>query len=207
VKLRRGLKTEDACTMHRPVRKHFPRNPYAVNNVNDVWELDLMDVQNLAKYNDKFKYLLSVIDVFSKFLYIVPLKSKTGPAVASAFTSILNDSRKRPIWVRTDKGKEFLNKNFQDALKRAGIQFQVCKNPDAKCAIVERVHRTIRDKLYKYFTYQSTYRYIEVLPKFVKAYNDTVHTSTGMAPSKVTDRAILTIWKRAQQSNVFSAHK
>jgi hypothetical protein len=146
-----------------------------------------------------------VIDVFSKFLLIIPLKSKTGPAVASAFLSIFESPKykkplhTRPIWVRTDKGKEFLNKNFQDALRREGIQFQTCKNPDVKCAIVERVHRTIRDKLYKYFTYRNTYRYIDVLPKFVEAYNDTVHTATGMAPSKVSNRDILAIWKRAQQ--------
>jgi hypothetical protein len=52
------LETQDAYTMHRPIRKHFPRNPYTVNNVNEVWELNLMDLQNLAKYNDKFKFLL-----------------------------------------------------------------------------------------------------------------------------------------------------
>jgi hypothetical protein len=126
-----------------------------------------MDVQNLAKYNDKLMYFLSVIDVYNKFLHIVPPKSKTAPAVASAFTYILNDPRRLPIWVRTDRGKEFLNKTFQDSLKREGIQFQVCKHPDVNCSIVERVHRTIRDKLYKYFTNRN--KYIDVLPKFVKA--------------------------------------
>jgi len=72
-------------------------------------------------------------------------------------------------------------------LKREGIQFQVCRNPDVKCSVFERAHRTIRDRLYKYFTYKNTYMYIDVLPKFVKAYNDTVHSATGMAPSRVTD--------------------
>jgi transposase InsO family protein len=146
--------------------------------MNDTWELDLMDVQNLAKYNDSHKYLLSAIDVFSKYLHIVPLKSKTGPAVASAFLSIFDDAkykkthRTRPISVRTDRGKEFLNKHFQDALKSENIEFQLCRNPDVKCAVIERVHCTLRDKLYKYFTYKNTYKYIDVLPKFVKAYND-----------------------------------
>jgi len=72
-------------------------------------------------------------------------------------------------------------------LKREGIQFQVCKNPDVKCSVVERSHRTIRDRLYKYFTYKNSYRYIDVLPKFVKAYNNTIHSTTGMAPSRVTN--------------------
>ena len=77
----------------------------------DVWECDLMDVQSLSKYKDKYKYLLSVIDTFSKYLHIVPLRSKTGTAVSSAFQSILakysNPVRRHPVWVRTDRAKSF----------------------------------------------------------------------------------------------------
>ena len=77
----------------------------------DVWECDVVDVQALGKLSDKYKYILSVIDVFSKFQHMVPLKSKTGTAAASAFESIFRDTkysgRRRPIWVRTEKGKEF----------------------------------------------------------------------------------------------------
>jgi len=61
--------------------------------------------------------------------------------------------------------------------------FQVYRYPDLKCAVVERVHRTIHNRPYKYFTYKNTYRYIGVLPKFVNTYNDTVHSTTGMEPS------------------------
>ena len=84
-------------------------------------------------------------------------------------------------------------------LKREGIQFQVCKNPDVKSSVVASTHRTNRDRLYKYFTYKNTYRYIDVLANFVKAYNDTVHSSMGMAPSRVTDSDILAIWKRMKE--------
>ena len=165
--IRAWLERQDVYTLHRRVRKRFPRNPYSVNNVMDVWECDLVDVQALRKFNDNFKYILSVIDVFSKFLHMIPLKFKTGTAVTAAFQSVLGDpkysrSRRRPIWVRTDKGKEFLNRTFQDMLKREGIQFQVCKNPDVKCSVVERAHRTIKNRIYKYFTYKKrqlqTYR-------------------------------------------------
>jgi hypothetical protein len=196
------LEKQEAYTLHKPVRKRFPKNPYNINNLMDVWECDLVDVLALSKFNDNFKYLLTVIDVFSKFLHIVPLKSKSGPTVTSTFKSIFKDNRyskpvkSRPIWVQTDKGKEFLNTTFQYMLKHENIQFQVCRSPDVKCSIIERVHRTIRDKLYKYFTYKNTYRYVEVLEKFVTAYNNSVHTSTGLAPSKVTNSDILAIWKR-----------
>ena len=88
----------------------------------DVWEFDLMDMRSLSKYNDRYKYLLSVIDVFSKSLHIVPLRAKTSAAVSSAFRSILakysKPVRRRPIWVRTDKGKEFMNGIFQALLRK-----------------------------------------------------------------------------------------
>jgi len=133
------LEKQDAYTLHRSVKKRFARDPYSVNNVMDVWEWDLVDVRALGKYNDKYVYILSVIDAFSKFLHLIPLKSKTDTAVSSAFQSIFKDPRystRRPIWLRTEKGKEFLNRQFQDMLKREGIQFQVCKNTDVKCSVV-----------------------------------------------------------------------
>ena len=70
------------------------------------------------------------------------------------------------------------------------------RNPDVKCAVVERVNRTLRDKLYGYFTYKNTYRYIDVLPEFVKVYNATVHSTTGIAPGNVRDTDVLTIWNK-----------
>ena len=101
------LLKQDAYILHRPVRKRFPRNPYTVTNVMDVWESDLMYMESLSKYNDKYKYLLSVIDTFLIYLHIAPLRSKTGTAVNSAFRSILakysKPLRRRPVWVRKDK--------------------------------------------------------------------------------------------------------
>ena len=187
--------------MHRPVRKRFPSNPYTVTNVMDVWDCDLMDMQSLSKYNDNYNYLLSVKDTFSKYLHIVPLRPKSGTAACSAFLSILAKYsklvRRRPVWVRTDRGKEFLNRTFQTMLRKEGIQFQVCRDPNVKCAIVERSNRTIREKLYRYMSFKNTYRYIDVLPRFVRGYTDSVHSATGMAPSKVRHSEILAIGKTA----------
>jgi len=155
------LEKQDAYTLHRLVRKRFARNPYTVTNVMDVWECYLLDVQSYAKYNDNFKYILAVTDVFSKFLYLIAVKTKSGPAVTAAFRSIFDDKPKlstwRHVWVRTDRGEEFLNKEFQYMLLVEGIQFQVCRNLDVKCAVVDRAHRIICDRLYKYFTYKNTF--------------------------------------------------
>jgi len=157
----------------------------------------------LKKYNNNYRYLLQVIDVFSKYLHSVPLRTKTGKEVAAAaIESIFRDPkytkpiRRRPVWVRRDKGKEFLNTQFQTLLKREGIEFQVCRNPDVNCAVVERVNRTLRDKLHRYFTYKNTYKYTDVQPKFVTGYNATVHSTTGMAPADVSETNVLTIWNK-----------
>jgi len=142
--------------------------------------------------------------VFSKYLHSVPLRTKAGNEVATALESIFRDPkytkpiRRRPVWVRTDKGKEFLNTQFQKMLKREGIEFQACRNSDVKCAVVERVNRNLRDKLHRYFTYKNTYHYLDVLPIFIKGYNASVHSSTGMAPADVRDTDVLTFWNKMQ---------
>jgi hypothetical protein len=119
----------------------------------DLWECDLLDVHSLEKYN-MYKNILSVIDVFLSYLHLVPVKSNSGPAVTSAFRSLFydDDDSRRPVWVRTDKCKEFLNKHFQEMLRDEGIHFQVCRNPDLKCAVVELAHRTTNVRLFRYIT-------------------------------------------------------
>lgn len=111
----------------------------------NVWECDLLDVQAYAKFNENHIYILSLIEVFSEFLHKIPVKTKSESFIALAFRSIFDVpkySRRRTIWVRTDKGKNMFR-------NEGTIQFQVCRNPDLKCAVVERVHRTIHDRLYK----------------------------------------------------------
>jgi hypothetical protein len=81
-------------------------------------------------------------------------------------------------------------------LQQEEIEQRTCKNPDVKFAVVERAHRTIRDKLYGYFSYKNTYRYIHVLQKFVDEYNHTVHNTTGMAPAEVGGSDIHKNWRR-----------
>jgi len=190
--IRDWLEKQDAYTLHRPIRMRYALNPYTMYNVMDVWEYDLVEVRALGKFNDKYKYVLSVIDVFSKYLHLVHLRSKTGTAVASEFISIFEDFNRRrsPVWVRTEKGKEFLNKHFQETLKRQSIQFQVCRNPDVKSRVAERCINISPTK--------NTYRYIDVLPKFVRAYNDTDHSAPGMEPSRKIYSDVLAIWKRME---------
>jgi hypothetical protein len=87
-----------------------------------------------------------------------------------------------------------VNAKFRKLLDTEGIKMRVCRNPDVKCVIVERFNRTLTFKLYKWFTWKNTHRYVDVLEKFVSGY--AVHSSTGMAPSLVSYKDVLRIWER-----------
>jgi transposase InsO family protein len=100
------------------VRKTFSRNPYTVINLDNTRETDLTELSALAKYNSNYKYLLNVIDVFSRYAWSVPLKHKTGRSVATALATIFQD--RKPYIMKSDKGTEFVNATVQQYLKREG---------------------------------------------------------------------------------------
>jgi hypothetical protein len=157
----------------------------------DVWECDLVDVQGLSKYKDGIKYLWSVIDVFSKYLHVVLLKSKTGPSVTAEFQSVLKEPtcskpvRRRPVWLQTDRGKNSRMDRFRTYWS-ANPSISRVQETRREVRSRGRAHRKQWNKLYRYFTYENTYRFVSVLQHFVKAYNSTVHTTHGMAPAAVT---------------------
>ena len=109
-----------------------------VNGVDEIWASDLIDMQAFSKDNNGIKYLLTVIDISSKFVWIVPLKRKTGQEVAHAFSKILRKRKPCKVWV--DKGKEFYNKDVQklDSLYST-------ENEEKSC-VIERFNRAIKEK-------------------------------------------------------------
>ena len=178
------LRKQDAYTLHKPVRLTFRRRKTFTLGINDLYQADLVDISALSKYNDSNKYLLTCIDVFSKYAWVIPLKSKTGSDMVKAFSKILLYSQ--PTHLQTDKGTEFLNKNFQLLLHENDIAFYTSENDDIKASVVERFNRTIKTKMWKYFTYKNTYRYLDVLQDLVDSYNNTYHRSIGMTPNQVS---------------------
>ena len=109
---------ELADELHKPIRKKFQKRLVFAKNVDDIWAADLVEMQSLARFNNGNKYILMVIDVFSKYGWAVALKSKTGIAVADALRSIFRKEKKRPAMLWTDKGKEFYNKHVADVLRK-----------------------------------------------------------------------------------------
>lgn len=189
------LQSQEPYTLHRPLRKKFPRNRYVVYNKDELWQADLNDMQSLQQENDGYRYLLTVIDVFSKYAWAKPLKKKTGAAITNAFETIFHESGRKPLKLQTDKGKEFTNHVFQAFLKKQDIHYYTTNNPDIKASIVERFNRTLKARMWRYFTYYSSYRYVDVLPQLLHAYNHRVHRSIKMAPADVNDGNILQVWR------------
>jgi hypothetical protein len=111
------------------------------------------------------------------------LKNKSGNTLTKAFSSLINE--RKPNYHQTDKETEFLNSAFQKLLSDNNIKFYTSENEDIKCALVERWHRTLKSKMWRYFTHKSTLRYLDVLDDIVTSYNNSFHRSIKMAPSEV----------------------
>lgn len=158
-------------------------------------------------YNDGVKYLLVVIDCFSKFMFVEPLKKKTTEAVIAAFKNIFQRSDVRCERLQTDKGGEFDSKKFREFMKLNNIKFNVTNNPDTKACIAERSLRTLKGKIYKYLTYANTFRYIDVLDAIVHSYNNGYHRSIKMAPADVKADNILQVYKNIEMSQMTNVKK
>ena len=184
------LSGEFTYTLHKPLRKKFLRNPIIVEDIDQQWEADLVDMQEFQSQNDNYKYILTVIDVLSKYAWVVPLKDKSAKSIVEAFKIILQGNRK-PFFIRTDQGKEFVNQNFKRFIKPKDIHHFTSKNTDIKCAIVERFNRTLKGRMFKYFTSKGTRRYIDILQDLVDAYNSSYHRSIKMRPIDANDSKFL----------------
>jgi len=179
------LAKQDAYTLHKPRRVRFPRRKTYSKGIADLYQIDLVDVTNLSSFNDGIRYILTSVDVFSKKAWAVSVRTKTGRDVANAFEKILSDGK--PNMVQSDKGTEFLNSTFQSMLKRHGIKFYTSENEDLKAAVVERFNRTLKTKMFRYFTFKNTKRYVDILADLLHSYNNTYHRSIGMTPSEVNE--------------------
>lgn len=204
-KVRSFLQSQDVHTLNRSVHRTFKRNHYYVYYINDLWQIDLADVSQYAKQNDNYRYLMTVVDVLTKFAIVHPLRSKTALEVTKAFQRILTTSgRGIPKAVSSDKGKEFKNKHFSALLTGHGIKQQFLLTTSLfKASVVEIFNRTLKTKLFKYLTTKASnnHRYIDVLQDIVNSYNDTVHSVTGMKPSAVRPEHVPYIYHQTHKKH------
>ena len=143
-------------------------------------------MQLITKFNKGFRFLLCVIDVFSKYAWVVPLKVKKGVSIVNAFQKILDDSNRKPNKIWVDKGSEFYNNSFKKWLKDNDIEMYSIHN-EGKSVVAERFIRTLKTKIYKYMTSVSKNVYIYKLDNIVDEYNNTYHRTIKMKPVDVKD--------------------
>ena len=134
-------------------------------HIDQIFASYLVELQPLSIFNKGFKYLLMVIDVFSKYGWISPLNDKKGETVTEAFKSIVKGGRK-PHYLWTDKGKEFYNKHLKELLDKHNITLYSTENEE-KCSVVERRNRTMKNKMWKMFTTNNNTIYYDKLDNLV----------------------------------------
>ena len=147
-----------------------------MNAFDEIWAAYLIDIQAFSKDDNRIKYLLTVIDLFSKFVWIFPFKRKNGQEVASTFSRILKERRPGKMWV--DKGREFYNNDVQKLVKLNSTE-----NEEKSC-VIERFNRTIKEKMIK--SANNTRKLLMVLNLLVDQYNNTIHSSIKISPKKAS---------------------
>lgn len=173
--------------LHKPARKNYPRRRVILRGLNDLFQADLVEMIPYEKSNRGYRYILVVINAFSKYVWAVPVKRKTGEEVGKAMRTVLISLKTPPKNVQTDMGKEFYNKDFQTLMKKYGINhYSTFSN--LKGSIVERCNRTLKNIMWKEFSLRGSYRWLDLLPMIVKQYNATKHSTTGLKPIDVNTR-------------------
>ena len=178
-------KYQFANELHKPIIKKFIKRKVYSSFKDNIWGVDLVDMQSLSKYNKGIKYLLCAIDLFSNYAWVIPLKDKKGTSIVNAFQKIISKERKpNKIWV--DQGSEFYNQSLKDFLKMNNIEMHSTFN-EGKSVVAERLIRTLKNKIFKHMTAISKNVYFDVLDDIANKYNNTIHRTIKMEPIDVTD--------------------
>ena len=180
--IKRFLQKKDAYSLHLPRKRNFPRKRVIVSGINHLWQIDLVDMGSLEKENDGFKWIFTCIDVFSKKAQAIALKNKNQTTTSEAFSKMIKNLKVRRV--QADKGTEFFKVTFKKLLKDNGIVLY-STNSDLKASVVERFNRTLKEKMWRYFTNKGNKRWIDILDKLLKSYNNSYHRSIKRSPNQV----------------------
>ena len=173
-----------ADELRKPVIKKFNKRKIYSQFKDNMWGVDLADMQSLSRKNKGIKYLLCAIDLFSKYAFVVPLKDKKGISIVNAFDKIIKQSRRKPNKIWVDQGSEFYNNDFKKWLSDNNIIMYSTFN-EGKSVVAERFIRTLKNKFYKHMTATGKNVYYDVLDDAVSKYNNTQHSTIKMKPIDV----------------------
>ena len=175
-----------ADELHKPVIKKLNKRKLYPQFKDNIWGVDLADMQSLSRKNKGIKYLLCAIDSFSKYAFVVTLNDKKGISIVNAFNKIIKQSGKKTNKIWVDQGGEFYNNVFKKWLSDNDIIMYSSFN-EGKSVVAERFIRTLKNKLYKHMTVTGKNVYYDVLDDVVNEYNNTKHNTIKMKPIDVGD--------------------
>ena len=175
-----------ADELHKPVIKKFNKRKVYSQFKDNIWGVDLLDMQSLSRKNKGIKYLLCAIDLYSKYAFVIPLKDKKGISIVNAFDKIIKQSNRKPNKTWVDQGGEFYNNVFKKWFSDNDIIMYSTYN-EGKSVVAERFIRTLKNKLYKHMTATGKNAYYDVLDDVVNKYNNTKHSTIRMKPMDVGD--------------------
>ena len=181
------MKGTTTYTYHKQYVRKFPRNKFYAEKIDHMWQIDFIDLSSIRNkfYSQNYGFALTCIDAFSRYAWVEPMKNKTAEESKKALERIIAKGRK-PAIIYSDGGSEFKGV-FEKYCQENQIIIIINQNaPHIKAAIVERFNRTIKQKMWRVFTYLGKKQYSNILQKLVQSYNNSFHRSIGTAPSKVT---------------------
>ena len=176
--------------LHKPIIRNFEKRKVHEAFKDNIWDADLADMQLLNKYHKGIRFLLCVIDIFSKYAWVVRLKDENGVSIVTAFQSILKQSNRKPNKIWVDKASEFYNASFKKWLRDNDIVMYPTNN-EGKSVVAERFIRTLKSKIYKHMTSISKNVYIDKLDDIVNEYNNTYHNTIKIKPIDVKDNTYI----------------
>ena len=194
-----------ANELHKPIIKKSNKRKVYSSFKDNIWSADLAGMQLLSKFNKGFRFLLCIIGIFSKYVWVIPLKDKKGISIVNAFQIILKESNRKPNKIWVDKGSELYNSSFKKWLRDNDIEMYSTNN-EGKSVIAERFIRTLKNNIYRYMTSISKNVYINILDDIVKykynaKYNNTYHTLIKIKPVDVKDNTYIDFKKESNDKN------
>ena len=176
--------------LHKSIIRKFKKRKFYSGFKENIWGADLADMQLISKFDKGFRFILCIIDIFSKYAWVVPLKDRKGASIVNAFQKILKESDRKPNKIWVDKGSELYNSSLKKWLKDTDIEMYSIHN-EGKSVVAERFIRTLKTKIYKYITLVSKNVHIDKLDDVVGEYNNTYHRTIKIKPVDVKDNTYI----------------
>ena len=191
-----------ADELHEPIIRKFNKRRLYSQFKDNIWGVDLADMQSLSRKNKGIKYLLCVIDLYSKYAFVIPLKDKKGISIVNAFDKIIKQSNRKPNKIWVDQEGEFYNNVFEKWLSDNDINMYSTYN-EGKSVVAERFIRTLKNELYKHMTATGKNVYYDVLDDVVNKYNNTKHSTIKMKPIDVKNNKRVYIDEHNEKDSKF----